>query len=73
MLEWCFRDLSLDTGLRPRSLSGIEFFHEFLGLAKMCIYAIGDIKELTVSCSSQSVATVPVKVPGLTSLTLLTI
>ena len=60
-------------GLRLRSLDGIESFHELRGLPVMCLYAVEEVKELTVVCSSQSLAAVPVKVPGLTSLTVLTV
>lgn len=68
--KWCSR--CLHTGLRTR-LPNVIGSHDFKGLLMMCLCAVEVIMELTVGCSSQTLDTVSVKVPGLTSLTSLTI
>lgn len=65
--KWCSR--GLQGGLRTRNLNIIGFFHEFKTLLMMCLYAIEDIMEKTVGCSSQFLAAMPASVPGLTLLT----
>lgn len=69
--KWYSRDHP--TGLRTRLLNVIGSFQEFKGLPTMCFHAIEAIMELTLSCSSPLLAAVPFKVPGLTSLTALSI
>lgn len=63
----------LHTRPRLRSLNVIGSFRECKGLPVMGHHAVEDTTELTVGCSGQLSAVLPVRVPGLTLLIAVTL